>query len=168
MTEEALRPYRTNAFVRPPGDPEPLPYLDDATDQAIGALAITMEAYLRSEEMARRRIAPLRLSQSSAASPYWTVAQMVAHQTSNGCNLEIGDVIGSGTISGESEGSFGSLLEITKRGQAPLQLPTSEQRVFLEDGDEVTFKGFCERAGFARIGFGSCVGIISPALEETR
>ncbi len=168
VTEEALRPYLTNAFVRPPGDPKPLPYLDDATDQAIGALDITMEAYLRSEEMIRRQIAPLRLSQSSTASLYWTVAQMVAHQTSNGCNLEIGDVIGSGTISGESPGSFGSLLEITKRGQAPLQLPTSEQRAFLEDGDEVTFRGFCRRAGFARIGFGTCVGTIAPAQVGTR
>jgi fumarylacetoacetase len=166
VTEEALRPYRTNAFVRPPGDPKPLPYLHDATDQATGALDITMEVYLRSKEMIRRQIAPLRLSQSSAASLYWTVAQMVTHQTSNGCNLEIGDVIGSGTISGESEGSFGSLLEITRRGQTPLQLPTSEQRVFLEDGDEVIFKGFCERAGFARIGFGTCMGTISPALKD--
>ena len=168
VTEEALRPYRTNAFVRPPGDPAPLPYLDDATDQAIGALDITMEAYLRSKEMARRQIAPLRLSQSSAASLYWTVAQMVTHQTSNGCNLEIGDIIGSGTISGESEGSFGSLLEITRRGQTPLQLPTSEQRAFLEDSDEVIFRGFCDRAGFARIGFGTCAGTIYPAREETR
>jgi fumarylacetoacetase len=168
VTEEALRPYRTTAFVRPPTDPGPLPYLDDAADQAAGGLAITMEAYLRSKEMAHRQIAPLRLSQSSAASLYWTVAQMITHQTSNGCNLEIGDIIGSGTISGETEGSFGSLLEITKRGQTPLQLPTSEQRAFLEDGDEVTFKGFCERPGFARIGFGTCVGTVSPAREETR
>jgi fumarylacetoacetase len=166
VTEEALRPYRTNAFVRPPNDPQPLPYLDDAADRSAGGLAVTMEAYLRSQEMVRRQIEPLRLSQSSAASLYWTVAQMVTHQTSNGCNLEIGDVIGSGTISGESEGSFGSLLEITKRGQTPLRLPTAEQRVFLEDGDEVILRGFCERMGFARIGFGSCVGTISPAREQ--
>jgi fumarylacetoacetase len=165
VTEEALRPYRTNAFVRPLEDPEPLPYLDNPTDRSAGGLAITMEAYLRSKEMVRRQIAPLRLSQSSAASLYWTVAQMVAHQTSNGCNVEIGDVIGSGTISGESEGSFGSLLEITRRGQTPLRLPTSERRIFLEDGDEVIFRGFCERAGFAQIGFGTCVGTISPARE---
>jgi fumarylacetoacetase len=166
VTEEALRPYRTHAFVRPPGDPEPLPYLDNPTDRSAGGLAITLEAYLRSKEMVRRQMAPLRLSQSSAASLYWTVAQMVAHQTSNGCNLEIGDVIGSGTISGESEESFGSLLEITKRGQTPLRLPSSELRAFLEDGDEVTFMGFCERSGFARIGFGRCVGTISSAQGE--
>ncbi len=165
VTEEALRPYRTNAFVRPAGDPQPLPYLDGESDRISGGLAITLEAYLQSSEMVRRHIAPMQLSRGSATSLYWTVAQMLTHQTSNGCNIEIGDIVGSGTISGESEGSYGSLLEITKRGKTPLRLPTGEERVFLADGDEVMFRGFCERDGFARIGFGACIGTVCPAAD---
>jgi fumarylacetoacetase len=163
VTEEALRPYRTSAFARPASDPEPLAYLDSEADRRAGGLAVTLEAYLRSKEMVRLNLQALQLSRASAASLYWTVAQMLTHQTSNGCNLEIGDIVGSGTISGEGEGSYGSLLEITKRGKMPLQLPTGEERGFLEDGDEAIFRGYCEREGFARIGFGTCTGTVIPA-----
>jgi fumarylacetoacetase len=166
ITEEALRPYRTPAFVRPEGDPQILAYLSDPVDQATGGIDIKMTVYLRSAEMFRRGMKPVQLSHCSSSALYWTVGQMIAHQTSNGCNLQIGDLIGSGTISGETEGSFGSLLEITRRGEMPLQLPTGEMRAFLEDGDEVTISGFCERPGYARIGFGTCAGTVLPARSS--
>ena len=163
VTAEALAPFRTSAFARPAGDPQPLPYLDDADDRAHGGLDITLEAYLATEAMRRAGQAPLRITQTSCALLYWTVAQMLAHHTSNGCNLEIGDLIGSGTVSGPEKSSWGSLLELTARGREPIALPGGEQRGFIEDGDEIIFRGYCERAGFARIGFGECRGVVMPA-----
>jgi fumarylacetoacetase len=105
----------------------------------------------------------MRITQTSFALMYWTVAQMVAHHTSNGCNLTVGDLIGSGTVSGPEKSSWGSLLELTARGREPLELPSGEKRGFIEDGDEITFRGFCEKPGAARIGFGECRGIVLPA-----
>jgi fumarylacetoacetase len=163
VTAEALAPFHTKAYARPDGDPAPLPYLADAADQARGGLDITLEAYLSTEAMRRSGAAPLRISQTSFALMYWTVAQMIAHHTSNGCNLEIGDLIGSGTVSGPEKMSWGSLLELTARGREPLELPGGESRGFLEDGDEVTFRGFCAGPGFKRIGFGECRAVIVPA-----
>ena len=96
---------------------------------------------------------------------YWTVAQMIAHHTSNGCNLEIGDLIGSGTVSGPEKSSWGSLLELTARGREPLELPSGEKRGFIEDGDEIIFRGFCAKPGAARIGFGECRAVILPSIQ---
>jgi fumarylacetoacetase len=163
VTAEALAPFRTSAFVRPAGDPAPLPHLDDADDRAQGGLDVTLEAYLSSAQMRRAGLAPLRLSQTSFATTYWTVAQMVAHHTSNGCNLEIGDLIGSGTVSGPDKSSWGSLLELTARGAEPLALPSGERRGFIEDGDEIIFRGFTQKPGYARLGFGECRAELLPA-----
>jgi fumarylacetoacetase len=163
VTAEALLPYRTKAFGRPDGDPAPLPHLDDVNDRAGGGLDIVLEAFIASEAMRRAGTAPLRLSHTSCASLYWTVAQMVTHHTSNGCNLRAGDLFGSGTVSGPDKSNLGSLLEITMRGTEPLTLPSGEKRGFLEDGDEVIFRGHCEKPGATRIGFGECRAVVLPA-----
>jgi fumarylacetoacetase len=163
VTAEALAPFRAAAFARPPGDPAPLPHLDAAADRAQGGLDITLEAYMSSAAMRRAGTPPLRLTQTSFALMYWTVAQMVAHHASNGCNLLTGDLIGSGTVSGPEKGSWGSLLELTARGREPIALPSGETRGFIEDGDEIIFRGFAEREGFRRIGFGECRAVILPA-----
>jgi fumarylacetoacetase len=163
VTQEALAPFRVAAFARPDGDPAPLPYLADAEDQALGGFDITLEAAMATEAMRRAGIAPVRISQTSFATTYWTVAQMVAHHTSNGCNLEVGDLVGSGTVSGPDKASWGSLLELTARGREPIAMPTGEQRGFIEDGDEIIFRGFCARQGYARIGFGECRAVMLPA-----
>ena len=163
VTAEALAPFRTAAFTRPAGDPAPLPYLDDADDRARGGLGITLEAYLSSAAMRRAGLAPLKLTRTSFATMYWTVAQMVAHHASNGCNLEIGDLIGSGTISGPEKSSLGSLLELTMRGSEPITLPSGEKRAFIEDGDEIIFRGCAEKSGYPRIGFGECRALVLPA-----
>jgi len=163
VTQEALAPFRVAAFARPEGDPAPLPYLTDAGDQASGGFDIMLEAYLATEAMRRAGIAPQRLTRASFATTYWTVAQMVAHHTSNGCNLVAGDLIGSGTVSGPEKDSWGSLLELTARGREPIALPTGEQRGFIEDGDEIIFKGFCSKRGYPRVGFGECRAVMLPA-----
>ncbi|MDQ3951274.1 MAG: fumarylacetoacetase [Gemmatimonadota bacterium] len=164
VTLDALAPFRAPAFERPAGDPRPLPYLDSPGNRSHGALDVSLEVYLSSRAMRDRGDAPLRLSRSNLAQMYWTVAQMVAHHTSNGCNLRPADLLGSGTVSGETKESRGCLLELTWRGAEPLQLPTGESRRFLEDGDEVVFRGYCERAGFRRIGFGECRGVVESSL----
>jgi fumarylacetoacetase len=163
VTQEALAPFRAPAFARPAGDPAPLPYLDDAADRAHGGLAVTLEAYIASEAMRRAGTAPLRISRTSFTTIYWTVAQMIAHHASNGCNLVTGDLIGSGTVSGPDKTSLGSLLEINARGREPLALPSGEQRAFIEDGDEIIFRGFAEKPGYPRIGFGECRAAVLPA-----
>ncbi|HEX3937870.1 MAG TPA: fumarylacetoacetase [Xanthobacteraceae bacterium] len=163
VTAEALAPYRTKAFARPDGDPAPLPHLDDAADREHGGLDILLEAYLTTAAMRQAGTAPHRLTQTSCALLYWTVAQMIAHHTSNGCNMNVGDLLGSGTVSGPDKSSWGSLLELTTRGTEPLTLPDGEKRGFLDDGDEIIFRGFCEREGIARIGFGECRAVVLPA-----
>jgi fumarylacetoacetase len=163
VAQEALAPFRIAAFARPQGDPEPLPHLSDAEDRARGGFDITLEAYLATEAMRRGGIAPARLTQTSFATTYWTFAQMVAHHTSNGCNLATGDLIGSGTVSGPEKSSWGSLLELTARGREPIGLPTGEQRGFIEDGDEIIFRAFAEKPGYPRIGFGECRAVMLPA-----
>jgi fumarylacetoacetase len=163
VTREALAPLRVPAFARPPGDPAPLPHLFDAADQAQGGVGITLEAYFATEKMRHDGLAPQLLSRTSFAAIYWTVAQMVAHHTSNGCNLLTGDLFGSGTVSGPDRSSLGSLLEITMRGAEPVKLPTGEQRGFIEDGDEIIFRGFAAKPGYPRIGFGECRAVILPA-----
>jgi fumarylacetoacetase len=163
VTAAALAPYRTRAFARPQGDPAPLPYLTGGEDQASGGLDIVMEAYLLTAKMRDAGEAPYRLSRGSFSKVYWTVAQMIAHHTSNGCNLETGDLMGSGTVSGPQRESWASLLELTQRGKEPIALPNGETRGYIADGDEVIFRGHCEKPGFARIGFGECRAVITPA-----
>jgi len=163
LTLEALAPFRAPAPPRPAGDPAPLPYLDDPRDRAAGALALTLEVRLASERMREEGVAPVRVSRSDFARMYWTLGQLVAHHTGNGCNLRPGDLLGSGTVSGPEKGQRGCLLELTWRGKEPLVLPTGERRAFLEDGDEVAMTGWCERPGAVRIGLGECRGIVRPA-----
>jgi fumarylacetoacetase len=148
---------------RPSGDPKPLPYLDDPDDREHGALAIQLEVTLTTEQMRKEGLAPHILSRGSAdAAMYWSAAQIVAHHSSNGCNLQAGDLIGTGTLSTDSAGGLGSLLEISQGGKRPVELTTGETRSFLEDGDELTLKAWCEGEGAVRIGFGECVGRVVP------
>jgi fumarylacetoacetase len=160
VTMGALAPFRAPAAVRPSGDPEPLPYL---AQSASGGLDVRIEVLLRTSGMREQNADPVPLSRSTLAGLYWTPAQLVAHHTSNGCNLRPGDLLGSGTISGPTRDEQGCLLELTRRGADPVQLPNGESRRFLEDGDEVILRGWCERDGFARIGFGECTGVVLPA-----
>ncbi len=164
VTIEALVPFRVRSFNRAPGDPEPLPYLSSKEDKEAGGVDLALEVYLLSQKMRAEGIAPVRLSRGSFRDMYWTLAQMLAHHTSNGCNLRPGDLLASGTVSGPDDGSRGCLLEITRRGAQPVELPLGEIRRFLEDGDEVIFRARAERAGFAPIGFGECRGSILPAM----
>jgi len=163
VTQEALAPFRVPAFPRPQGDPAPLPYLDDPIDRAQGGFDVTVEACMASAKMRAAGSAPLRISKSSFKTTYWTVAQMVAHHASNGCNLVTGDLFGSGTVSGPEKGSQGCLLEITARGKEPVALPSGEQRAFIEDGDEIILRGYAAKPGYPRIGFGECRALILPA-----
>jgi fumarylacetoacetase len=158
VTAEALEPFRCDAEVRAPGEPEPLPYLQGG---AADAYDIELEVWLRSAQMP----APIRVSQTNFRSMYWTLAQMIAHHTANGCNLRAGDLIGSGTVSGPEKANRGCLLEVTWKGTEPFELPTRETRTFLEDGDEVILRGWCEAPGFRRIGLGECRGVINEAIH---
>ena len=164
ITMEALAPFRATASPRAEGDPRPLPYIWTDEDQQQGALHIDLEVFVASQKMREEKVAPHRLSQVNFDTMYWTPAQMVTHHASNGCNLQAGDLLASGTISGPETGSLGSLLEITKGGREPFVLPGGETRTFLEDGDEVIFRGSCSSPGFRRIGFGECRGVILPAF----
>jgi fumarylacetoacetase len=159
ISSQALAPFRKPIPPRPAGDPQPLPYLDDPADRQTGALAIALEVTVSTEQMRKAGLAPHILSFGSADSAmYWSAAQIVAHHSSNGCNLQAGDLIGTGTLSTDSAGGLGSLIEISHGGKQPLALATGEQRSFLEDGDEITLKAWCEAEGAVRIGFGECVG----------
>ena len=159
ITMEALEPFRRAPEPRLPADPQPLPHLQTRSHDAY---QITLEVWLRSAQMA----GPMRLSRSQFSSMYWTFSQMVAHHTSNGCPMRPGDLIGSGTVSGPAKENRGCLLEVTWRGSEPLQLPTGEVRKFLEDGDEVIFRGWCEAPEYRRIGFGECRGKVLAAVQE--
>ena len=161
VTLEALAPFRVPAFARPAGDPQPLPYLHHEQDRAQGGVDLHLEVLLSSAAMRARGLPPLSLSRSNLREVYWTFAQMVAHHSSNGCNLRPGDLIASGTVSGPEQENRGSLIELTWRGTEPLTLPSGEPRRFLETGDEVILRGHCERPGYARIGFGECRGVVA-------
>jgi fumarylacetoacetase len=163
VTIDALAPFRIPAFDRPAEDPVPLPYLYHEQDQRSGGFGVTVEVWLSTARMREERLEPTKLSSGSFATMYWTVAQLVAHHASNGCNLRPGDLIGSGTISGPEKSNRGCLLELTWRGSEPIQLPSGESRRFLQDGDEVTLRAHCERPGAVRIGFGECRGLVVPA-----
>jgi fumarylacetoacetase len=164
VSPQALAPFRRATPPRPAGDPAPLAYLDDPADRQSGALEIQLEVTLSTEQMRVTGLAPHVLSRGSAdAAMYWSAAQIVAHHSSNGCNLQPGDLIGTGTLSTDSAGGLGSLLEISQGGKQPIQLPTGETRSFLEDGDEITLRAWCEGEGAVRIGFGECVGRVVAA-----
>ncbi|HQU92161.1 MAG TPA: fumarylacetoacetase [Pyrinomonadaceae bacterium] len=163
VTMEALAPFRTPAFERDPDDPQPLGYLSDENNKKFGGLDINLEVYIQTEKMRNESIEPHLISRSNTKDLYWTVGQMLTHHASNGCNLQTGDLIASGTVSGAEKHERGCLLERTWRGTEPIDLPSGETRRFLEDGDEVIMKGFCEREGFRRIGFGECRGRVLPA-----
>jgi fumarylacetoacetase len=164
VTLEALEPFMVPGPIRAAGEPEPLEYLRDPNDFA---LDITVEAHLQTAEMLKRGMAPVRLSRGSMKDMYWTLSQLIAHHTSNGCNLQPGDLLATGTLSGPTPESRGCLLELTWDGHGkprkPIQLPSGETRVFLADGDTVIFKAYCEREGFRRIGFGECRGTVVAA-----
>ena len=163
VSADALAPFRSPMPARPDGDPTPLPYLDDAADRESGALSIELEVTLSTAKMREQRQAPHVLSRGRAdAAMYWSAAQIVTHHTSNGCNLQPGDLIGTGTLSTDSEEGLGSLLEISRGGKQPIDLPSGETRSFLEDGDEITLRAWCERDGAVRIGLGECAGRVVP------
>lgn len=164
ITAEALEPFRQAQAPRPHGDPAPLSYLDDASDQAAGAFAITLETFLLTERMRLASEAPCQLSTSAARHMYWTAAQMITHHASNGCNLQPGDLLGTGTLSGPDNSSLGSLMEMSLGGQQPIGLPNGETRSFLEDGDEIILKASAQADGAVPIGFGACRAVIRPAV----
>ncbi len=160
VTMDALQPFRARAFAREDGDPTLLPYLYDETDQTMGGLDIVVEAWLESAKMRADGFEAVRLSSGNMKTLYWTLAQMVAHHTSNGCNMKPGDLIATGTISGPEKDSRGCLIERTWRGSEPFTLPTDETRTFLQDGDTVILRAHCEKDGM-RVGFGECRGTIA-------
>ena len=163
VTMEALAPFRTAAFERDADDPQPLDYLADDNNRKFGGLDINLEVYIQTEKMRSEGIEPHKISRSNTKDLYWTIGQMLTHHASNGCNLQTGDLLATGTVSGKEKSERGCLLEMTWRGTEPIELPSGEQRRFLEDGDEIIMKGFCEREGFRRIGLGECRGRILPA-----
>ncbi|MFN3235795.1 MAG: fumarylacetoacetase [Pseudomonadales bacterium] len=164
VTMEALAPFRA-PFTRDPERAKPLPYLSSAQNSQQGAIDIQLEVFLQTPPMNDANLAPERLSQSNFTDAFWTAAQMVTHHTSNGCNLRVGDLFGSGTMSGVGPGSQGALIEITQGGVNPVTLGNGEQRCFLEDGDRVILRGQCQRDGFVSIGFGECIGQVLPAVS---
>jgi fumarylacetoacetase len=164
VTMEALEPFRV-ACERPEGDPQPLPYLSSAHNRERGALDIQLSVWMQSAAMRSSGEAPVLLSQSNFRDAYWTLAQLVAHHTVNGCNLQPGDLLGSGTQSGPQPGQGGSLLELTLGGKQPVALGKGETRTFMQDGDTVILRAHCARAGRRRIGFGDCAGSVIPAVN---
>ena len=163
VTLDALAPFR-RAFERAPGDPAPMAYLDSPDNRSAGAFDVVLEVCLQTPAMREAGSPGERLMQANYADAYWTVAQLVAHHTVNGCNLRAGDLLGTGTLSGPAPEQGGSLLELSQGGKRPITLGNGETRTWLEDGDTVILKGFCEREGARRIGFGECRGTVLPAL----
>ncbi|MEM6793936.1 MAG: fumarylacetoacetase [Acidobacteriota bacterium] len=163
VTTEALAPFRVPAFERPEEDPQPLPHLQSERNRARGGLDLELEVSLVSEKMRAGGASPHRLSCGNFQFMYWTAAQMAAHHCSNGCNMQPGDLLASGTVSGPEKENRGCLLELTWRGAEPVELPGGEQRKFLADGDELILSGWCEGENAVRIGFGECRGLVLPA-----
>ncbi|MDM0106154.1 fumarylacetoacetase [Variovorax sp. J22R24] len=163
VTMEALAPFRAK-FERSAGDPQPLPYLDSPANREAGALDITLEVWLQTAKMREAGEEAVRLTRGNTTqAAYWTAAQLVTHHTVNGCNLQPGDLLGSGTLSGPQPDEAGSLLELTLGGKQPITLPNGERRTFLEDGDTLSLRGYCERAGATRIGLGEVSGTVLAA-----
>jgi fumarylacetoacetase len=168
VTIEALDPFRCAQPERPISDPRPLPYLHDEKDQESGAFDITLEVLIVTSKMREAGEKPFTLSRSNATNMYWTFAQMVTHHSANGCQLNPGDLFGTGTLSGPEKESLGSLLEMTEGGKRPVSLPNGESRTFLEDGDEIILRARCARDGFPSIGFGEASAVVLPAKELKR
>jgi fumarylacetoacetase len=166
VTLETLAPYRVPAAERSEEDPAPFPYLAPR-DLSLAGLDVTVEVFLQSEMMRTQNIDAIQLSRGNLRDLYWSVAQLLTHHASNGCNLRPGDLLATGTISGPDEGSEGCLLEMKHRSE-PVTLPTGETRTFLEDGDEVVLRAYCRQPGLPRIGFGECVGRILPAFQPSK
>jgi fumarylacetoacetase len=162
ITLEALAPFRV-PYARAPGEPRPLPYLHAPENNASGAFDIHLRVEISTEHSRRTGIAPAMLARSNFRDAYWTIAQLVAHHTVNGCNLRPGDLLGTGTLSGPQPAQAGSLLELTQGGRQPITLPWGEERLFLEDGDEITLSAACEKPGYPRLGFGFARGRVLPA-----
>jgi fumarylacetoacetase len=162
VTLEALAPFRA-PFAHPESDPQPLPYLSSAANSAHGALDVQLEALIETPKMRAAQAAPARITLTNYRHAYWSAAQLVAHHTVNGCNLQSGDLLGTGTLSGPTLDSACALIELTSGGKNPLLLPNGETRTWVEDGDSIILRGWCERPGAARIGFGECVGTVLPA-----
>jgi fumarylacetoacetase len=163
VTFEALEPFRVPAFIRPDGDPDPLPYLDDPRQRERGGIDLRLEVSLSTEQMRSAKTMPFVLSRNTLRHLYWTPGQLLTHHASGGCNMRPGDLLASGTVSGPTRESRGCFLELAWRGEQPITLPTGETRAFLEDGDEVIFRGWCEREGWVRIGTGEARGVVVPA-----
>ena len=165
VTLDALAPYRT-AWTRPAADPQPLPYLEPGAQRASAALDIQLEVLLHSEQARQQGRSPARLMGTRFRHQYWSAAQMITHHTAGGCALQAGDLIGTGTISGPGPGEAGALIELTHGGQKPVDIGGGEQRGFLHDGDTVILRGWCEKPGAARIGFGECRGTLLAATTQ--
>lgn len=163
VTLDALEPFRLPARPRAADDPAPLPYLSDENNERAGGFAITLEVSLLTAKMREAGESPARITRGDFTRMYWTLAQMLTHHASNGCNMRAGDLLASGTVSGATKDSRGCLLELTWRGTEPLTLPNGETRTFLADGDEVIIRGYCEKAGAVRIGLGECRGVLMAA-----
>jgi fumarylacetoacetase len=163
VTAEALAPYRL-PFTRPADEPQPLAYLDDADNRAHGSLDIQLAVRIQTQAHRDDGQAGSLVASTSFRHQYWTIAQMLTQHTVGGCNLQPGDLIGTGTISGPTPPEAGAIIELTRGGRAPLTLDNGEQRAFLHDGDAVILSGHCERPGAARIGFGECRGMVLPAV----
>lgn len=163
VTLEALAPFR-EAFQRPAGDPQPLPYLSSEANSAAGAFNVGLEVLMTTETSRSQGAEPARLSSSNFRDAYWSVAQLLAHHSVNGCMMQPGDFLGTGTLSGPSQGQEGSLLELTLAGQKPITLPWGEQRGFLEDHDEIILRARCSKPGYPTISLGECAGTVLPAI----
>ena len=164
VTMEALEPYRTG-FSRPEGDPSPLPHLWCEELRERGSIDIRIQMFLQTQQMRDSSTEPVMISDSKFTDSYWALAQLIAHQTSNGSNLLSGDLLGSGTLSGKDPASRACLLELTQGGKNPISLPNGEKRAFLEDGDTVIMRGYCQGEGAVRIGFGECRSTVMPATQ---
>jgi len=164
VTLEALEPYRT-AFTRPAADPQPLPYLSSAANSERGAFDVQLSVALETGRMRAEGQAAQQITHTSYRHAYWTMAQLVAHHSVNGCDLQPGDLLGTGTLSGPTSSEAGALLELTEGGKKPVALANGESRTFLQDGDAVILRGWCEKPGAARIGFGECRATVLPARQ---
>ena len=163
VTMEALSPFRQE-FKRPDGEPQPLAYLSSEVNSLQGAFDVKLEVLIQTEAMRKARLPFERLTYSNfTEAAYWTVAQMVTHHTINGCSLRSGDLFGTGTLSGPKPEQAGSLLELTQGGKKAITLSNGEKRIFLQDGDSIALKGWCEKSGAVRIGFGECIATVIPA-----
>jgi fumarylacetoacetase len=166
ITRQALAPYRTS-WTRSESDPQPLPYLESANNRKQGAIQVFLEVELLTQQMKKENIPPQKIANSEfSEAAYWTIAQLITHHTSNGCNLSAGDLLGTGTLSGEKPEQAGSLLELSQGGKKPIELSHGEKRTFLEDGDTIILKAYCQTESELRIGFGECRNTILSAITS--